>query len=210
MPVNISIFYAQADAILLDKLKSHLRPLQKQNLINFLSDQNISAGASWKQEIEGLTNITHIYLFLVSQYSLNLDYFYSTEVLHIVERHDRGEIHSIPIILRPVYYQRTALAKLQVLPTDAKPIVTWPDLDEAFLSVASGIKIVALEEANRELQRENQELGSYVSSLQEEGQELQIELYKLRDKVQTLQKEKQKFEAEIQKLRKIYKYFKGK
>src|SRR5258708_30871255 len=85
MPVNIAIFYAQEDAILLDKLKPHLRPLQKQNLINFLSDQNIGAGASWKQEIEGLTNITHIYLFLVSQYSLNLDYFYSTEVLHIVE-----------------------------------------------------------------------------------------------------------------------------
>ena len=48
-----------------------------------------------------------------------------------LERHKRGEAKVIPIILRHVYWQGI-LGNLQALPTDAKPVKSWPDVDEAF------------------------------------------------------------------------------
>lgn len=145
MPVKIFFCYAREDEALLDKLKSHLWPLQQQKLIDILYGHNISAGAERDQETEDLINTAHIILPLVSQYSLDSDYFHSTEMQRAIERHEDGEARVVPIILRPVYYQRTPLAKLQALPSGAKPVVAWSDLNQAFADVADGIRIVASE-----------------------------------------------------------------
>src|SRR5206468_1429681 len=65
-------------------------------------------------------------------------------------------------ILRPFYWQRTPFSKLQVLPTNAKPITKWQNRDEAFFDVAEGIR-KAIEELNPSLSilfQENAELPS--------------------------------------------------
>lgn len=64
-----------------------------------------------------------------------------------MERHERGESRVIPIILRPVYWQKAPFGKLQALPTDARPVTSskWHTQDEAFFDVAEGIR-VAIEE----------------------------------------------------------------
>ena len=45
-------------------------------------------------------------------------------------------------LLRPVHWQIAPLAKPQALPTGAKPVTSseWHDLDEAFFTVAEGIR----------------------------------------------------------------------
>ena len=58
-----------------------------------------------------------------------------------IERHQRGEARVIPIIVRHVYWQGL-LGTLQALPTDAKPVRSWSDVDEAFYNVAEGIRTV--------------------------------------------------------------------
>ena len=50
----------------------------------------------------------------------------------------------IPIILRHVYWQ-DVLGNLQALPTDAKPIKSWSDLDEALYNVTEGIRKVVMQ-----------------------------------------------------------------
>ena len=47
------------------------------------------------------------------------------------------------IILRPVDWTRAPFSKLQVLPTNGKPVTSYADRDEAFLDVAQGIRKVA-------------------------------------------------------------------
>src|SRR2546423_11122861 len=63
--------------------------------------------------------------------------------------------------MRPVDWKGTPFVNLQALPIDAKAITTWSNQDEAFLSVAEGIRkvIEALmageaEERNREEMQE--------------------------------------------------------
>ena len=144
MSVSIFFCYAHEDEALLNKLKSHLRPLQRQGLIDVWHDRNISAGTEWEQEITKHLNEAKIILLLVSSDFMDSDYCYSIEMKRALERHQRGEARVIPIIVRPVYWQGI-LGKLQALPTDAKPVRSWSDVDEAFFDVTEGIRQVVVQ-----------------------------------------------------------------
>jgi WD40 repeat protein len=61
-----------------------------------------------------------------------------------LERHQRREALVIPIILRHVYWQGK-LGTLQALPTDAKPVRSWSDVDEALFDVTEGIRKVVVQ-----------------------------------------------------------------
>src|SRR5712692_995809 len=145
MPVKIFCCYAHEDEPLLKKLKTHLFPLQRAGLVDVWYDRDISAGSDWEQQIKERLNTAHIILLLVSPDFMSSDYCYSIEMQRAIERHEQGEAHVIPIILRPVYWQ-DVLGKLQALPTDAIPIMSsgWHYQDEAFFNVTEGIRKVAV------------------------------------------------------------------
>jgi GTPase SAR1 family protein len=143
MSVKIFFCYAREDEELLKKLKSHLRPLQRQGLIDTWHDREINAGTEWEEEIRRQLNSAQIILLLISPDFMNSDYCYSKEMQSALVRHERGEARVIPVILRPVYWQGL-LGNLQVLPTDATSIMSasWHNLDEALLDVVLGIRKV--------------------------------------------------------------------
>jgi|GEM_PF-4166228 len=144
MSVSTFFCYAHEDEALLRKLKAHLLPLQRQGLIDVWHDRDISAGTEWQQEIIIHLNEANIILLLVSPDFMASDYCYGIEMKRALERHQRGEARVIPIILRSVYWQGI-LGNLQALPTDAKPVKSWSDIDEAFFDVTEGIRIVVEE-----------------------------------------------------------------
>ncbi len=141
MSVSIFFCYAHEDEDLLNKLKRHLWPLQRQGLIAVWHDRDISAGTEWEQEISQHLNAAQIILLLVSPDFMYSEYCYGVEMQRAIERHQRGEARVIPVIMRPVYWQGI-LGHLQALPTDAKPVRSWSDVDEAFYNVAEGIRTV--------------------------------------------------------------------
>ena len=141
MPVKIFFCYAHEDEQLLNKLKNHLFPLKRTGLIDIWHDRDISAGTDWEQQIKSHLNEAQIILLLVSPDFMVSDYCYGIELQRALERHDLGEARVIPVILRHVYWQGV-LGKLQALPTDARPVKSWPDLDEAFYNVTEGIRKV--------------------------------------------------------------------
>lgn len=147
MPVEIFCCYARKDQPLLNELKSHLSPLQRQGLVTLWADTDINAGSEWEREIKRHLNTAQIILLLVSPDFMASDYCYSKEMKLALERHQRGDARVIPIILRPVYWQG-ALGKIQALPTNAKPVIDryWHSMDEAFFDVAEGIR-KAIEDA---------------------------------------------------------------
>lgn len=144
MPVKIFFCYAHEDEELLDKLKVHLRPLQRQGLINVWHDRDISAGTVWEREISQYLNTAQIILLLISPDFMNSDYCYSIEMKRALERNERGEACVIPVILHYIHWQIEPLSNLQALPTDAKPVTSayWHSQNEAFFNVAEGIRKV--------------------------------------------------------------------
>jgi WD40 repeat protein len=144
MSVSIFFCYAHEDEELLNKLKRHLWPLQSQELIAVWHDRDISAGTEWEHEISQHLNSAHIILLLVSPDFMYSEYCYGVEMKRARERHQRGEARVIPIILRHVYWQGI-LGNLQALPTDAKAVKSWPDVDEALFDVTEGIRKVIVQ-----------------------------------------------------------------
>ena len=139
---EVFICYAHEDEPLRQSLEKHLRVLQRQDLITVWHDRKISPGTDWEKEIDTALNHAHIVLVLVSPDFMASDYCYSIEMKRALQRHEQGLAKVLPIILRPVHWQTTPLGKLQGLPTDARPIVSssWHSQDEAFYSVAEGIR----------------------------------------------------------------------
>src|SRR5579864_2258822 len=144
MPISIFFCYAREDEALLNKLKAHLRPLQRQSLIDVWYDRDISAGTEWEQEIKEHLNAAQIILLLVSPDFMNSDYCYGIEMKRAVERHERKEARVIPVILDHVYWQVDPLNKLQALLTDGEPVMSasWHSLNKALFNVTEGIRKV--------------------------------------------------------------------
>ena len=121
MLINIFCCYAHEDEALLNKLKTHLRPLQREGLTDFWYDRDINAGAEWGREIDRRLNKSLIILLLISPDFMNSDYCYGIELARAIERHRNEEAIVIPIILRPCSWQGL-LGKLQALPKDGRPV----------------------------------------------------------------------------------------
>jgi hypothetical protein len=140
-PIEIFCCYAHEDQLLLNKLKAHLIPLQRQGLITLWADTNIGAGIEWESEINKHLNSAQIILLLVSPDFMSSEYCYSIEMKRAIERHECGVARVIPIILRPVYWQQAPFGKLQALPQSAKPITDpdWHDIDRALYNVTEAI-----------------------------------------------------------------------
>jgi hypothetical protein len=145
MAVSIFFCYAREDEALLNKLKAHLRPLQRQGLIDVWHDRDISAGTEWEQEIKKHLNEAKIILLLFSPDFIDSEYCYGIEMKRALERYQRGEARVVPIIVRPVYWQGI-LGHLQALPKDGLPVTDpdWHTLDRALYNVTEGIRTVVV------------------------------------------------------------------
>src|SRR5260221_3901442 len=118
MSVEIFFCYAHEDRTLRNELEKHLSPLKRSELAITWHDRGILPGMDWKHEIDIHLNTADIILLLISADFINSDYCYSEEMQQALGKHREGKAHVIPIILRPVDWQKTPIGNLQVLPDD--------------------------------------------------------------------------------------------
>lgn len=151
MPIKTFFCYAHEDKKLLEKLRKQLKPLEREGLIEMWYDGDISAGTEWEPVIGERLKTAEIILLLVSPDFIDSDYCYRTEMRQAVERHERGEARVIPIILRPIYWQKAPFGKLQALPKDGKPVVGpgWHNQERALFNIQEGIRAVVEEITKR-------------------------------------------------------------
>jgi len=142
-PYKVFTIYAREDAQCLEELRGHLRPLEKAKRITVWSDREINPGVEWEREIIDNLGSADIVLVLVSAAYFQSAYIHEVEIELARKRHDAGAARMLPII-----------GSLQVLPTDAKPVVSrqWDDRDHAWADVVAGLKrmLELLDVAERE------------------------------------------------------------
>jgi tetratricopeptide (TPR) repeat protein len=136
--VKVFYSYSRRDKDLRDELSRHLGRAH----ISSFTDQEIPSGVNWRDRIDEELNKADILLLLVSADFLASEYCYNNEMRRALERHEAGNAHVIPIILRPVHWQDEPFSKLQVLPPGGKPVTSWSDRDDALYNVAQGIRKV--------------------------------------------------------------------
>ncbi|TMD69932.1 MAG: toll/interleukin-1 receptor domain-containing protein, partial [Chloroflexi bacterium] len=140
MPFSVFISYAHKDRRLCDELVVHLSNLRNQNVINDWFDGDIIAGTEWEQDILAHLSTAEIVLLLISAHFMASSFCQSVELKQAIDRHDANQARIIPIILRPTDWKDAPFAKLQMLPSQGKPVSKWPTHDDAFEDVIKGIR----------------------------------------------------------------------
>src|SRR5437764_9887538 len=140
-PIEAFYSYAHEDEVLRNELEKHLSTLRRQGLISSCHDRQIFAGTDWAESIDTHLETASLILLLVSSDFLASDYCYGIEMKRALERHQANEARVIPILLRPVAWKGAPFEHLQALPTEAKPVTSWTNQDEAFADVAMGSRL---------------------------------------------------------------------
>lgn len=140
--IEIFFSYAHEDEELMNEVRRQLVIFERTGRIVKWHDRKIPAGSEWRREIDSRLERANIVLLFVSPHFIESRYCYEVEGQAALRRHDTGEAHVIPVILRPCPWQEAPFSKLQAVPRDAKPITQWNDRDEACLDVARGIMAV--------------------------------------------------------------------
>lgn len=142
-PIEVFYSYAHEDETLRNALEKHLSLLRRQGLISSWHDRQIVPGTDWAKAISTHLETATLILLLISVDFLASDYCYGIEVERAMERHEVGEARVIPILLRPVEnWRSTRFGKLQALPSNGIPVVSWHNQDNAFVNIVQGIRIV--------------------------------------------------------------------
>ncbi len=153
--------YSQRDQRRRARLEAHLAPLQREGLLDQWHDRCIVPGADFQAEIDRHLEEANLILLLISPEFIASDYCYKEEARRALARHAAGVAWVIPVMVRPVDYAETPIARLHALPKNARPVSTWRDPDRAWLDVAQGIRraIAALRQRRAEAQLLRTELS---------------------------------------------------
>ena len=145
MPVEIFYSYAHEDEALRDELAMHLKILERRGLVESWHDRHITEGDDWKTRVDAALQAADLVLLLVSPDFIASDYIVGEEVTAAMQRHASGLTTVVPIIVRavdtsPPEEHILPFLKLQSLPTNMRPVTSWPNRDEAWTDVAKGLR----------------------------------------------------------------------
>ena len=140
MAAKVFISYSHADETLRDRLAVHLKPLQRDGLIESWYDRQLLAGDKLDQGISEQLEKADVILFLASPDSLNSEYCYEIEMKRALQRQDEGMAKVVAIILEDCDWKNTPLSKFIVLPKDGRPVVKHPNHNEAFLQITQELR----------------------------------------------------------------------
>jgi hypothetical protein len=152
-PLKVFISYAHEDETCCKKLKNHLTSLVRSLVIQLWDKSKISPGEDEEAEIEKNLMESEIILLLVSSNFIASDSC-TKEACTAMNRHKKGEVVVIPIIVRSVDWKSSCFGKLKPLPENKEPVSQWKDSDEAWKNVVEGIEKAAEKlQQRKELQR---------------------------------------------------------
>lgn len=137
--LKVFVSYAHKDEEYRKDFETYLALLKRQGLIEIWTDRQILAGSSWEKEISENLESADLIIPLISPDFIASDYCYEIEMARAIEKHDSQSALIIPVIIRPCAWKNSPFVNFQALPHEGKPISTWDDKDEAWLSVYEGI-----------------------------------------------------------------------
>ena len=144
-PVTLFYSYAHEDEALRDELQGHLKLLERRGLLAPWHDGQIVPGTNWANAINANLRSAELVLLLVSKDFIESDYIWGTELSVAMQRQDKNDAVVVPIVVRAIDFdpkdpQELPFLKLQALPTDLRPVTSWPNRDEAWTNVAKGLR----------------------------------------------------------------------
>lgn len=103
---SVFISYSHQDRDFLDRLLVHLKPLERDGLIDLWVDARLRAGDKWKKEIEKALRKARVAVLLVSADFLASDFITDNELPPLLRNAEEQGTRIIPVIVKPCRFVR--------------------------------------------------------------------------------------------------------
>jgi hypothetical protein len=143
---NVFISYSHVDTNWLNKLRVHLKPLER-NGIEIWDDNKIKPGANWHEEIKNALKSTKVALLLVSGSFLASDFIINNELPNLLWAAKNEGATILSLIISPCRFEETtSISQFQALNAPSKPLraMNTNERDVLFVKVAKTIENILL------------------------------------------------------------------
>jgi formylglycine-generating enzyme required for sulfatase activity len=142
---QVFISYSHKDKGWLEKLKTHLVPLQRDGTISVWDDTIIKPGQIWKEEIKKALARAKVAVLLVTPDFLASKFIAEDELPPLLAASEKEGLTILWISMRPSHYTRTVIAKYQAVHDPAKPLSSMnrAKQDSALVEIVKKIEAVA-------------------------------------------------------------------
>lgn len=140
--LNVFVSYSHNDTEFLNRLKVHIKPLERDGFINFWSDTDIQTGSNWKLTIENELEKAKIAILLISADFLASDFIINNELPTLLKNAEEKGLTILPVILKPCRFERfDKLSKYQSINPANLPLskISESDREEYYVKITDFI-----------------------------------------------------------------------
>lgn len=140
---SVFVSYAHVDKRYLDRIKVHLKPIEKRFELHLWDDSKLYAGSEWREEIKREIENCSAAILVLSADFLASDFITTEELPPLLDAAKIRGARIIPIIAKPCLFSEIdELSKFQAINSPRKTLIsmTEAEAEEAYLKLASTIK----------------------------------------------------------------------
>src|SRR5512135_3280332 len=120
---KVFISYSREDRAALERLQVHLKPLERQGLVERWDDTRLKPGQHWRDEIKDALAMAKVAVLLVSADFLASDFIATEELPTLLAAEQAQGLVIMPVILGPCRYTETpSLARFMAVNDPARPL----------------------------------------------------------------------------------------
>jgi TIR domain len=141
---RVFISYSHADKRWLDRLLVHLRPLEREGILDVWGDTRIQAGAEWREELTNALAAAQVAILLISPYFMASDFIADVELPALLEAaQTKGTIIMPLIISASRFPQMPDLARYQSVNPPDLPLSAMrrADQDDVLNRLAQAVEL---------------------------------------------------------------------
>jgi len=139
---RVFISYSHSDSEWLQRLRVHLKPLERENVVSIWDETKIKVGRVWRDEIREAIDSARVAILLVSASFLASDFIMDNELLPLLEAAEDDGAVIMVVILSPSRYRQTrSLEKFQAANSPEKPLsgMTFNEQEEILLKLSEAV-----------------------------------------------------------------------
>lgn len=133
---QVFVSYSHADSEHLLRMRVHLRPFERQSLVDVWADTKIKAGQHWKKEIAAALDRAAVAILLISADFLASEYVAENELPPLLAAAKADGVQILPVVLKPCAFTSIeALGEFQAVNDPNKPLIALTEVEKESLWV---------------------------------------------------------------------------
>ena len=139
---KVFVSYAHGDRRWLDRLRVHLKPLERDGLVDVWDDTRIAAGDDWRAEIARSIDSAGVAVLLISADFLASDFIYRNELPPLLDAaQNRGVLVLSIIVGASQFTEIPSLMQFQAVNPPSRPLQDMRSAEREHIFVAVGKRI---------------------------------------------------------------------